>query len=496
MATRHSFLSTTGLIRSSSSASSVASTYLTSQPLRGESGGHHGSTCRQSTKSKNIKNLVLPTSTPTLPKTRVNAGVIPLGPTFIVGIAVVISLFFIGAISFAFIGAEEEAVFKDLLNDLAQHNPGIVLIGDNVDVDVDEPAVTIRWSILACGQAYVLPKSEGTHDSSECGIPNVPLNIYVDGYVTATATYDPDKIPTSSANTNRLSVQNLYQFDSDHVLDVHEARLYPFDTYHLTLNIRVEVSNTSSPLPVTRLVTLTDTASFIISSFDTASTVAFQSSSSSDELTQSPSRDLIVSMKRPGEARFFALMLFGINWMLAHATVGYVALAWKASGSQRAAYYLVLCVATMMVIPQIRNMMPDAPGYDGKCVLIDQIGVFSQMVMTGITSIILLATLAKRELANIELGNSSKDHVKPLTSSNATADQLKSLKGPSASIDFRHIRHLSKKFLTKLEPPSPIAEYPEKESLMDPFAAESPTAGKGKSSYHPGRMTGDGQRSG
>jgi hypothetical protein len=52
-----------------------------------------------------------------------------------------------------------------------------------VDVDVDEPAVTVRWSILACGQSFVLPGSEGTHGSSLCGIPNVPLNIYVDGYV-------------------------------------------------------------------------------------------------------------------------------------------------------------------------------------------------------------------------------------------------------------------------------------------------------------------------
>lgn len=58
-----------------------------------------------------------------------------------------------------------------------------MLIGDNVDVDVDEPAVTVRWSLVACGETYVLPGSEGTHGSSSCGIPNVPLNIYVDGYV-------------------------------------------------------------------------------------------------------------------------------------------------------------------------------------------------------------------------------------------------------------------------------------------------------------------------
>ena len=56
----------------------------------------------------------------------------------------------------------------------------IVLIGDNVDIDVDEPAVTIRWSILACGSNFTLPGSEGTHGSSLCGIPSMPLFIYVD----------------------------------------------------------------------------------------------------------------------------------------------------------------------------------------------------------------------------------------------------------------------------------------------------------------------------
>lgn len=48
-----------------------------------------------------------------------------MGPMFVVGMAVVLSLLFIGAISFAFIGAEEEQIFKDLLNDIAQNTSGV-----------------------------------------------------------------------------------------------------------------------------------------------------------------------------------------------------------------------------------------------------------------------------------------------------------------------------------------------------------------------------------
>lgn len=97
------------------------------------------------------------------------------------------------------------------------------------------------------------------------------------------------------------------------------------------------------------------------------------------------------------------------------------------------------------------------------------------MVLTGITSLALLAIFAKRELVQIEAATSVEEQGKP---SNAE-EGLKRLKGPSASIDFRHIRSLSKKFLTRVEPPSPITEYPDTTGLLDPFAAQSPTSAYG-----------------
>lgn len=52
-----------------------------------------------------------------------------------------------------------------------------------MDVDVDEPQISIRWSILGCGTSFVLTGSEGAHGSSACGIPSMALNIFVDMYV-------------------------------------------------------------------------------------------------------------------------------------------------------------------------------------------------------------------------------------------------------------------------------------------------------------------------
>ena len=63
------------------------------------------------------------------------------------------------------------------------HIRQILLLGENVDVDVDEPAITIRWSLVGCGPGFVLAGSEGIHGSMGCGTPNVSLSIFVDKFV-------------------------------------------------------------------------------------------------------------------------------------------------------------------------------------------------------------------------------------------------------------------------------------------------------------------------
>lgn len=162
------------------------------------------------------------------------------------------------------------------------------------------------------------------------------------------------------------SIQNLFQFDSDHVLDVHLSRLYPFDTYELTSTIHI-LDKDKNPVNLARLPIITQTPSFIVSTTDVAS---FMNSTSSDDAVKQGGRNLEMKVVRPGEARAFALLLFAINWMLAHATVAYMVLAWKSEDTERVLKYLAFVAITMVLIPQIRKAMPDAPGLDG--VLIGQ----------------------------------------------------------------------------------------------------------------------------
>lgn len=418
---------------------------------------------------------------PEKPPLRGAGGVIPLGATFIVGIGIVISLFFIGALSFAFIGSEDEPVFQKRLDTLAATSPGLVLIADNVDIDIDEPAVTLRWSVLACGSNFTLPGSEGTHGSSSCGIPNVPLHIYVDSAESPEFVYDPVQLPFTTNTGRRLGIQNIYQFDSDHVLDVHEARLYPFDTYRLTTTLRAVASATNESLPINRLLSITDTSSFIVVPTDSASYIT--PAASTEKL---PSYDLELFIARPGEARFFALMLFGVNWMLSHATVCFVAIAWKSEGSVSVLTYLALSLGVMLVIPGMRNVMPDAPGYDG--VLIDQIGFFAQMLLSGISTITLLATLAVRELRRFEESRPKEDFVKERPA--PISKGLHRLRGSTTSIDLRTLR---RPFAPTVQPPTPIREEGVSFADVDPFAgtpSRKPTGTSGWGALGPNTAVG------
>lgn len=116
MSTRHSFLSTTGLIRPMSAASfaSPADDYL---PDRFAPSGI--STSRRMRKST----VPPPQTNPTL---TTRAGIIPLGPTFLVCMAVALSLLFIGTISLAFIADEDKPpATAAILNDVAANTPGV-----------------------------------------------------------------------------------------------------------------------------------------------------------------------------------------------------------------------------------------------------------------------------------------------------------------------------------------------------------------------------------
>ncbi|KAH9891582.1 hypothetical protein C8Q73DRAFT_762752 [Cubamyces lactineus] len=436
MSTRHSFLSTTGLIRPSSVAY-IAEDDFPSQhaPPRGTKRG------RRTHKMKIADDL---------PVHRARAGIVPLGPAFIIGLAVLLSFLFILSLSCAFLADEgAQPAFSTLLDDVAANMPGIVLIGDDVDVDVDEPALTIRWSIIACGQAFILPGSEGAHGSAVCGLPAMPFSIFVDGGRDPAATYDPTFFPYLNGSSQRVSIQNMFQFDDDHVLDVHEARLYPFDTYLLTSTLRATTLLDNQSLPIQRLSTLSVTSSFVIDSSDAPTFIE------GAQGMQTTSRDLTLRVRRPAEARMYALLLFGASWMLAHTAVALVAFSWTLQGADNVMKHAAFAFLVVLLIPQLRNTMPDAPGFDGQysqkmgmydahCGRVDVIGFFPQMLTSAVSVLMLIAMSVKRELQVLDRSPMIEERVKEVPAPLSTG--LMKMRRGGASIDIGHMRNLSRTF--------------------------------------------------
>ncbi|KAF9220533.1 hypothetical protein BS17DRAFT_787183 [Gyrodon lividus] len=319
----------------------------------------------------------------------VTGGIVRIQNITLLVIAMILSLLFILALSCAFLGDDaDESYFKSILDEVAQTNPGIVLLGENVDVDVDEPSITIRWSVVGCGDGYVLDGSAGIHESTSCGLPPVYLQIYVDSSPNPIAVFDPSQLPFVRQTSRRRNIQNLVQFDSDHALDVHEDRLYPFDTYFLTSTIRA-VDAFNATIPIRKLTTIDQVSSFFVASTDIDS---YETTSNG---TQVPTRDIDLRVQRPGQARAFTLLLFALNWMLTHITFGHVILAKKHQEVKPILKHLVSTFAIVLAIPQLRNAMPDAPGFDG--VLIDCIGFFPQMILSTFSVLILLLLMMLRE---------------------------------------------------------------------------------------------------
>ncbi|KLO05535.1 hypothetical protein SCHPADRAFT_722030 [Schizopora paradoxa] len=363
---------------------------------------------------------------------RGNQAFVPLGGEFGVLLALSLSLLFIFAISLSFTNANDALYFKKTLDNTAKFDPGVVLVGEDVDVDIEEPAVGVRWRIAGCGEGFTLRGSSPLHGSASCGVLATSVKVYIDGSASkpnqtwrtiliscfvvipsskdAIAEFDPASVPREPVTNRLMLVQNLMHFDSRHALDVHNARFYPFDTYSLTTTLRVEYSNSTSESD-SDFGSLRISASPIV--MYTSSFMAVSTSRQGNLLIDSstfPVRHIEVRIKRPGPARAYAMLLFGMNWLLAHSALGVFVFAKRAKSTfplglvsltrervlHDALKQLGIVFGILLAMPKLRAMMPNAPGFDG--VLIDTVGYFPQMTMAGFSLVLLLLLTASRIL--------------------------------------------------------------------------------------------------
>ena len=123
------------------------------------------------------------------------------------------------------------------------------------------------------------------------------------------------------------------------------------------------------------------TSSFAVASMDSPLTVTISGASI-------PAGYIELHVARPADARLYAMLLFTLNWILSHFNFGVAILAAFRGKPQHAVLvnsegvkvakkrtkdvikYIGCVLAVLLVIPQLREAMPDAPGFDGKFILL------------------------------------------------------------------------------------------------------------------------------
>ncbi|KIY48632.1 hypothetical protein FISHEDRAFT_73453 [Fistulina hepatica ATCC 64428] len=306
-------------------------------------------------------------------------------PTLLLLVALATSLLFTSILLLAFLGeSRDKPDFTDLLNEVARVNSGLVLIGENVDIDIDEPSIGFRWSILACGEGAVLAGSAGLHDS-ECGLPAMPLYIYVDEDLEPSATYDPATIPFSRIDGSRRRI--WYNSTATTSLTCTPPGCTP-STPIFSATFRA-TSFTNESVSIQLIATIRDTSTFVVMTTDVET---YQASGS--EYDVQPSRDIDVYMTRYTVARILTLALFVLGWLMAHMCAFCAVLVRRVSNTRTISEHVIIVTGLCLVLPQLRQSMVDAPGYDG--VLIDSIGFFPQMVVADASLIATLVLLFLR----------------------------------------------------------------------------------------------------
>lgn len=146
---------------------------------------------------------------------------------------------------------------------------------------------------------------------------------------------------------------------------MHEAHLYPFDTYVLSSTLRASSPtnsmNTTVDVPIRKLFAVEEADSFSISVNDAESYVR-----STVNGTETPGRDMDMHISRPSAARALTLLLFAVGWTLAHISMGTFIMARRSSERRGVRGFILCAFAVLVALPQLRNSMPDAPGMDGE----------------------------------------------------------------------------------------------------------------------------------
>ncbi|KAG9018260.1 hypothetical protein FRB90_011714 [Tulasnella sp. 427] len=271
-------------------------------------------------------------------------------------------------------------------------------------IDINSRTLSVSWLIGGCG-SYGDQQALSSIYRPNCYMANRRIDIYFNGGATPNGTvwsYDPSLHPVDT-NGKKIYIQALNEVQTTFNLDIGSDRSlgkpqehdYPFDWSFWGVSVALaNPFNVSEEIPIIEIIP-TDPANNFIPSIHDDQPMS-QTLAMLDGTTRTlKGRQVNVRFDRNATTKTFVMTIFLVNWALTlvvfHTTVlSLVSTDPRVDVSGNA---LVLPVTVILTIPSLRALFPESPPFE---IDIDNVGVFLQMIIVSVCSILLLVRSSHR----------------------------------------------------------------------------------------------------
>ncbi|KIO30489.1 hypothetical protein M407DRAFT_20382 [Tulasnella calospora MUT 4182] len=292
----------------------------------------------------------------------------------------------------------------DALKESVQGQEGIVVQGHIYQIDTHSKTISISWVIAGCG-SYKVQNSKQRLVAGTCRMLNRPIDVYVDGGTAQNGTvwsYDPSLHPKDSKTGQILYVQAHNEFQTTHLLNIiateylghqwDQEHKYPNDQYFWTTSlVLVNPRNVSEDIPIIR-ITATDLSNnfipHVVSEIPITQTLVTLDGS----LRSLSGRVVNVCFDRNPTTKTFVIIIFVVNWALTLVVFHITVLSLVSRDVTVSEGVLVLPVTVILTIPALRSLFVENPAFG---IYLDNVGLFLQMIITSVCSIVLLVNRAR-----------------------------------------------------------------------------------------------------
>ncbi|EIN07272.1 hypothetical protein PUNSTDRAFT_144789 [Punctularia strigosozonata HHB-11173 SS5] len=283
------------------------------------------------------------------------------------------------------------ANLKAILESDDPGSSGIRFLGHIYNIDVDARQVQISWLIVGCGAGFLLDGTAGVLGAKNCGDLSRAIDIYVDGGQQVFS-YDPGLKPIAVSTNQVIGVQATDRVETTHLLSIDgfsfvpnfsrgdQQSAFPFDRYDLETTFMTKDHNTNETLPILSLVAVDSTQNF-------APHLVWDLPVMMNDVngTTTSARTTHSRFGREALTKAFVVIIFVVNWLLT-AVVVWITLR-VAIGAEVDSGIMLLPVSVILTIPALRALWVGAPAFG---LILDSCGLFPQMVVVAVCSVILV----------------------------------------------------------------------------------------------------------